>query len=182
MEALVPSKVTSLGLSNADLESRRRVNEVATVKPSAVQNRFTQDTLDRPNPAFPPDLPYPVVTWDRDVREYCHQHGIAYAPWGMLWGSIDNLEGPEKLMSKAGNEVGISKEIACYALMRSLGGCQISLLCGTSNDGRMRETLEGLQKVKNYVAESEEQRQKWESFVVDLKVIVDGGDTMKQNE
>ena len=145
----MPSKVKHLGLSNADLKSIRHVYEMATIKPSAVQNRFVQETIDRPNPAFPPDLPYPTVTFDRDVREYCRLYGITYAPWGMLWGSLDVLEGHDLLMCKAGKELGISKEIACYTLMRSLGGCQISLLCGTSNEGRMRETLEGLNKVKN---------------------------------
>jgi hypothetical protein len=182
MEALVPSKVKSLGLSNADLESIRQVYETATIKPNAVQNRFVQDTVDRPNPAFPPDLPYPIVPFDRDVREYCRQHGIAYSPWGMLWGSLDVLEGPDLLMSKVGKELGISKEIACYALMRSLGGCQINLLCGTSNTGRMRETLEGLTKVKKYVAESEENAEKWQGFVNGLKDIVDGAENAKNEQ
>ncbi|PMD33306.1 Aldo/keto reductase, partial [Hyaloscypha variabilis F] len=150
METLVPSKVTSLGLSNIDLESLRRVCEIATVKPTAIQNRFTVDTVDKPNPQFPANLPYQLVTWDRDVREYCHQHGIAYAPWGLLWGSLDVLDGPGHVIEKASKEVGISKEIACYACMRTLGGCQISLLCGTSNEGRMHETLAGLAKVQRY--------------------------------
>ena len=174
MEALVPSKVGSIGLSNADLESLRQVWDVATIKPSAVQNRFTRDTVDQPNPAFPSNLPYPVVTFDRDVREYCLQKGIAYAPWGLLWGSLDVLNGPEETIAKAGLELGISKEIACYALMTSLGGCKISLLCGTTNERRMHDTLEGLVKVRNYVAESEEHRKTWEGYVYYLKTIVDG--------
>ena len=174
MEALVPSKVASLSLSNTDLNSLRQVYEAAFVKPSAIQNRFTQDTLDRPNPAFPPDLPYPVVTFDRDIRQYCQRKNIAYAPWGLLWGSLDILQGHDQLMSKAGKKVGISKEIACYALMRDLGGCQISLLCGTSNERRMHETLEGLSKVREYLGESHENRQTWKIFVNCLKKLVDG--------
>ncbi|KAE9379986.1 Aldo/keto reductase [Stipitochalara longipes BDJ] len=179
MEALVPSKVTSLGLSNIDLESLRQVCEVATVKPNAVQNRFTVDTADKPNPKFPSNLPYPLVTWDRDVREYCRQHEFAYAPWGMLWGSLDVLDGPDHVIEKAGKEVGISKEIACYACMRSLSGCQISLLCGTSNEGRMHETLEGLAKVQRYIAESEEHKETWQGYVESLKAIVDGAETSR---
>lgn len=175
MEALVPSKVASLGVSNADLESLRRICEVAVVQPSAVQNRFTQDTIDRPNPAFPSNLPYPVVTFDRDIRGYCQRRKIVYAPWGLLWGSLDVLDGPEKLISKAGEEVGVSREIACFACMRSLGGCQISILCGTSNEGRMRETIEGLAKVQRYLAESEEHRERWRGFVDYLRTVVDGG-------
>ena len=179
MEDLVPSKVGSLGLSNVDLESLRRVCEAATVKPSAVQNRFTQDTADKPNPVFPPDLPYPVVTFDRDVREYCRQQEIAYAPWGLLWGSLDVLDGTEQIIQKAGQAVGLSKEIACYALMRSLGGCQISILCGTSNEGRMHEALVGLAKVSRYLAESEEHRKTWESYVNHLRLLVNGDETVR---
>ena len=178
METLVPSKVASLGVSNTDLQSLRRICEVAIVWPTAVQNRFTQDTIDRPNPAFPSDLPYPLVTFDRDVREYCRQQGIAYAPWGLLWGSLDVLDGPEQLISKAGQEVGISKEIACFACMRGLGGCQISILCGTSNEGRMHETLEGLAKVERYLAESKEHREKWKGFIDRLRIIIDGGEML----
>ncbi|CZR55544.1 uncharacterized protein PAC_05432 [Phialocephala subalpina] len=176
MEALVPSKVTSLGLSNIDLNSLRRVCEMATVKPCAVQNRFTQDTVDKPNLAFPSNLPYPQVPFDRDVREYCRQHGIAYAPWGLLWGSLDVLDGPEKVTEKAGHELGVSKEIACFALMRSLGGCQISILCGTTNAARMRKTLEGLAKVQRYLAESEEHKETWEGYVDRLRAVIDGSE------
>jgi diketogulonate reductase-like aldo/keto reductase len=179
MEALVPTKVGSLGLSNIDLESLRQICDVATIKPSAVQNRFTQDTIDKPNPEFPADLPYPVVTFDRDVREYCRQHGIAYAPWGLLWGSLDVLDGSEQIMEKAGKEFGVSKEVACYACMRSLEGCQISLLCGTTNGGRMHETLAGLAKVQRYLSESEEHREIWKCYVYRFKVITDGIETLR---
>lgn len=177
MEALVPSIVGSLGLSNIDLESLHQICEVATVKPRSVQNRFTQDTVDKPNAEFPADLPYPVVAFDRDIREYCCQHGIAYAPWGLLWGSLDVLDGPEHIMEKAGKEVGLSREISCYACMRSLGGCKISLLCGTTNEGRMHETLAGLVKVEKYVEESEEHREIWKGYVDHFRVITDGPGT-----
>jgi hypothetical protein len=173
MEALVPSKVKSIGLSNADLESIRKVYKTATIKPTAVQNRFVIDTVDRPNPKFPADLPNPIVPWDRDVREYCLRHGIAYAPWGMLWGSLDELDGPDLVLTKAGKELGFSREIACYALMSSLGGCQITLLCGTSSEIHMHETLAGLSKVKKYIEESEENAKKWQGFVASLKAIID---------
>ena len=179
MEALLLSKVSSLGLSNIDLESLRQVCEVATVKSAAVQNRFTVDTADKPNPRFLANLPYPLVPWDRDVREYCLQHDIAYAPLGMLWGSLDVFDGPDHVIEKVGRELGISKEIACYACMRSLGGCQISLLCGTSNEGRMRETLAGLAKVQRYVSESAEHKEIWQGYVDSVRAIVDGVDTVK---
>jgi hypothetical protein len=98
----------------------------------------------------------------------------------MLWGSLDELDGPDHVIEKAGQELGISKEIACYACLRSLGGCQISLLCGTSNEGRMRETLAGLAKVQRYVSESAEHKQIWQGYVDGVRAIVDGVDTVKR--
>lgn len=84
MEKLVPEKVTLLGLSNIDLETLKQIYNQATIKPSVVQNRFTHDTIDRPNLEMPSNLPYPKITFDRDVREYCQQYGLTYAPWGLL--------------------------------------------------------------------------------------------------
>lgn len=172
MEALVPETVASIALSNCDLESLKNVCEVAVVKPVAVQNRFTVDVV--PNPVFTPGLPHPVVPFDRDVREFCRLEGIAYAPWGVLWGSLDVLDGPNQILERTGKEVGISKEIACFACIRSLGGCEISILCGTTNEGRMRETLAGLVKVQKYLEESGENKKTWKGFVDSFRVIVDG--------
>lgn len=174
MEAFVPSTVAALSMSNTDLESLRRIYDLATIKPAAVQNRFTGLTVDNPDPSLPSNLPYPLVTWDRDVRQYCAQNGIAYAPWGELWGSLDALDGEEKNLEKAGKEMGFSREIACYTCLRSLGGCTVSILCGTTNEGRMRETLEGLKRVKVFVEESEVKREIWKRYVDRFRAIVDG--------
>jgi len=176
MEALVPSKATSLGLSNIDLKSLQEVYEIATIKPTTVQNRFTKDTIDKPDPNMTP-VPYPLITFDRDVRKYCREKDIAYAPWGLLWGSLDVLDGPEKMLEKLGKEIGISKEIACFACMTSLGGCKISILCGTSDEGRMHETLAGLRRVKGYLQESDEHKKTWKDYVDRFRTIVDGDES-----
>lgn len=174
MEALVPSKVASLGLSGTNLVSLRHIYEAATIKPRSVQNRFTHDTIAKPNPEMPANLPLPLVAFDKDVRDYCHQQGIVYAPWGELWGSLDVLDGPQHILVQVGEAVGISKEIACYACLRCLGGCQVSVLCGTTNEGRMTETLEGLKRVERFVGKSEENRGVWEGFVGRFRGVVDG--------
>ncbi|KAH6695857.1 aldo/keto reductase [Leptodontidium sp. MPI-SDFR-AT-0119] len=170
MESLTPDKVRSLGLSNIDLISLRHIYETATVKPVTVQNRFTRDTT--PNPIFTPGLPHPLVPWDRDVRAYCHEMGIAYAPWGMLWGSLDNLDGKGRILEEFGKRVGVSREIACFAALRALGGW-VSPLCGTKDEGRMRDTLMGLEMIKRWVGESEGNMEVWEAFMAEFKGVVD---------
>jgi hypothetical protein len=172
METLVPSKVATLGVSNCDLESLRQLWEVADIKPVVVQNRLTEDTVDKPNPAHPPNLPYPLVTFDRDVREYCGTHGMVYAPWGLLWGNPSVLDDSKQTLETAGKEIGVSKQIILYAAMRGIGGCEMSILCGTTKVERMRETLEGLAKIKSYIAESDTKRERWETYVVSIRDII----------
>ena len=104
---------------------------------------------------------------------------MAYAPWGLLWGSLDALDGPEHVIEKAGQEVGVSKHIACFACMRSLGGCQISILCGTTKEVRMQETLTGLAKGDRYLPEGEEHMKIWKGYVDRLRVVIDGNETLR---
>ncbi|KAF8854958.1 hypothetical protein BDZ45DRAFT_676582, partial [Acephala macrosclerotiorum] len=82
------------------------------------------------------------------------------------------------MIEKVGQEVGVSKEITCFACMGSLGGCQISILCGTTNEGRMHETQAGLAKAQRYLSESEEHKEIWKSYVDRLKAVIDGGETL----
>ncbi|KAH7408944.1 aldo/keto reductase [Cadophora sp. MPI-SDFR-AT-0126] len=179
MESLVPSKVHSLGLSNTSLLSLQHIYQASTIKPVTVQNRFTRDT--EPNPLFTPGLPNPLVPWDRDVRAYCHQMDIAYAPWGMLWGSLDDLDGDGRILEGFGKVVRLSREIVCFAALRSLEGW-VSPLCGTSNEGRMRETLEGLEKIERWVKENKKNREVWEVFREKFREIVDFDEGVKKIE
>ena len=179
MELLVPTKVHSLGLSNIDLISLQHVYSSCVIKPVTVQNRFTRDT--EPNPIFTPGLPTPLVPWDRDVRAYCCQMGIAYAPWGMLWGSLDDLDGEEKILEEFGKKVGLSREIVCFAALRRLAGW-VSPLCGTSKEGRMRETLDGLERIKAWMKENDGNKTQWERFMDKFKGIVNFGKEVKRIE
>ena len=113
------------------------------------------------------------------MRAYCHQMDIAYAPWGMLWGSLDDLDGEEKILEGSGKKVGLSREIVCFAALRRLDGW-VSPLCGTSNERRMRETIEGLEKAKTWVDESEENKAEWEIFLDKFRGIVDSGEEVKK--
>ena len=111
MESFVPSKVSYLGLSNVDVDSLRQVYDAATVKPSSIQNRFTQDTVPNPDADLPPGLPYPDVAYDRDVREYCKTTNITYVPWGVLWSNPAILDDdPEQLLARTAQKIGVSKQ------------------------------------------------------------------------
>lgn len=174
MEALVPSKVSSIGLSNVDIESLRQVCEAADVKPISVQNRFTEDTAPRPEADLPPGLPYPEVAYDRDIREYCNQQDIAYVPWGLLWGNPTILDDDsEQVLDTTAREIGITKQVAFYACMRSLGGCNVSILCGTTREAKMREALNGLAKLQSYLQEGEDHKITWQRCIDHIKDIID---------
>lgn len=175
MEKLVPSSVRSLGLSNIAADALQTIYESATVKPVLVQNRLTQDTIDKPTPDFPPGLPYPNLPFDRDVREYCRMQGILYTPWGLLWGNPSLLDDPE-VFEKMGQQLGVSKQVACFAVFLRLTKCQMKILCGTSKEERMPETLDGLKKVDGFLSESEENKAIFQKWVDRVENIIDGAD------
>ncbi|KAH8690668.1 NADP-dependent oxidoreductase domain-containing protein [Talaromyces proteolyticus] len=173
MEGFVSAgTVRSLGLSNTDAESLRQIYESATVKPRVVQNRFTEDTAAAPNPKMPANLPYPQVAFDRDVREVCEGWGIVYTPWGLLWGNPSLLDDPE-LFEKIGREIGVSKQVACFASMLRLSkGCKIKILCGTTKEERMYETLDGLRRVGEFLAEGDAQRAAFDEAVERVERVI----------
>jgi diketogulonate reductase-like aldo/keto reductase len=172
MEKLVPSRVHSIGLSNVDLDSLQKIYESATIKPRVVQNRFTEDTVDKPTPNFPKDLPYPLVPFDRDVRDYCQKHDIVYTPWGLLWGNPSLLDNPE-VFEKMGRELGVSKQVACYACMLRSKSCNVKILCGTTKEERMPETLDGLRKIDTLLAESETNVTRFQGWAEQVGNIID---------
>jgi diketogulonate reductase-like aldo/keto reductase len=171
MENLVPSSVRSLGLSNINADALQTIYEFATVKPILVQNRFTQDTIDKPTPNFPKDLPYPKVPFDRDVRDYCRVHDIAYTPWGLLWGNPSLLDDPE-IFEKMGQQLGVSKQVACFACFLRLSKCKTKILCGTTKEERMPETLDGLRKIDRFLSESEGNKAIFQEWVDRVERII----------
>lgn len=175
MEKLVPSRVHSLGISNVDLDSLQRIYDMAIIKPRVVQNRFTEDTVDSPTPNFPNDLPYPLLAFDRDVRDFCRRHNIVYTPWGLLWGNPSLLDNSD-LFIALGRELGVSKQVACYACMLRSKTCNMKILCGTTKEERMPETLDGLKKTDDFLAESERNRNLLQKWVEQVDTIIDKAD------
>ncbi|KAK4501817.1 hypothetical protein PRZ48_007626 [Zasmidium cellare] len=162
LEALVPSKVSSLGLSNVDAQSLREVWHTANVKPNSAQNRFTGETSPQPDSNMPPGLPYPAIPYDRDVRSLCESLGVTYVPWGLLWGNAAVLDhDPNRMLEKTVQEIGVSKQAAWYACFGDLAGCRSSILCGTTKEETMRMALADLSKLDDLLKESESHRTTW---------------------
>lgn len=94
--------------------------------PAVVQNRF-----------------YGRTGYDVRVRELCRKHGIVYQSFWTLTGNPELL--PREELKVISLKVGVSKEVALYALVIGLEG--VTVLNGTTNKVRMVEDLEGVEKV-----------------------------------
>lgn len=80
------------------------------------------------------------------IRELCKVHGIVYQSFWTLTGNPELLKREElKVLSQ---KVGVSKEVALYALVMGLEG--ITILNGTTNKYRMVEDLEGVESVSQW--------------------------------
>lgn len=173
MEALVPSKALTLGLSNVDAESLQQICEAARIKPNSVQNRFTGDTSPRPEANLPPGLPYPAVPYDRDVRKLCDKHDITYVPWGLLWGNAP-ITDDDPMLGETAKKLGISKQVAWYACVEDLAGCKTSMLCGTTKETTMETTLNDLDKLEDLLNEDEDHLQAYAICLEHIRPIVNG--------
>jgi len=172
MEALVPSRVRMLGLSNTDLSTLRIIYDMANVKPSIVQNRLTEDTASKPNPSHPSDLPYPIVSYDRDVRSFCAEKNMRYSPWGVLWGNarlMEEVSSHGRLME----EIGITPEVACLASVQSSSVC-VSILSGSKKVSRMHEVVQGMRKIENFCDRSEAGRDDWLKLTNSVAILLNG--------
>ncbi|MCJ1368872.1 hypothetical protein MMC20_000079 [Loxospora ochrophaea] len=164
METLVPSRCSYLGLSNTDAQTLQAVYEVAKVKPTLVQNRFTKAIDSESDEAGIPGLPYPQVRYDRDVRACCRGYGVRYNPWGILWGNPRLTEEVSKSDALL-QEIGITKETALLACIQASGLCAVNLLCGTTRADRMEELINDMKRLQNFCAISENSKGRWEALV-----------------
>ncbi|KAF1998480.1 aldo-keto reductase-like protein [Amniculicola lignicola CBS 123094] len=138
LEAYVPDKIRSLGISNVTLSVLQAIYENSTVKPSVVQNRFYADT-----------------NYDVGLRAFCREHNITYQSFWTLTGNPKLLK--SQSVTNLARSVNVSQEIALYALVISL---EIVPLNGTTSSEHMRTDLVGIQKIEEWKAKNELQ---WES-------------------
>lgn len=129
MESYVPHKVRYLGISNIySLGTLRRLFKNATIKPSVVENRFTAATA-----------------YDSEIRGFCNEEGIVYESFWTLTGNPQLLATKEVML--LAEKTGVSREVALYSLVVGQGG--ISVLDGTTNEGRMKGIWKGWRRLGN---------------------------------
>jgi len=128
LEAFVPKQIRALGISNCPLSTLKFIYEHATVKPSAVQNRF-----------------YPKTSFDGPLRSFCDEHGIIYQSFWTLTGNRPLLA--SEPVTNLAKEAGVSPEVALYGLVMDLG---IAPLNGTTNDKRMATDLTDITNLRNW--------------------------------
>ncbi|HKB06172.1 MAG TPA: aldo/keto reductase [Gemmataceae bacterium] len=121
MEALhAAGRARLLGISNVSLEQLRALCAGARVRPRFVQNRC-----------------YAVRGWDRRVRAFCAESGIAYQGFSLLTANRQVLADPELVRIARRHGQTATKVVFRFAL--DVG---MVPLTGTTNPDHMREDLE----------------------------------------
>lgn len=127
LETYVPSRIRTLGISNVDLPDLQRLcDEDAVVKPVVVQNRLNPDE-----------------GYNTPVRVFCRERGMNFQSFWTLTANPRLLR--SSFVRQVAKGAGVSDEVAFYGLVLGLEG--VSVLDGTTNEVRMREDLEGVEKV-----------------------------------
>ncbi|KZL87617.1 aldo keto reductase [Colletotrichum incanum] len=129
LESYVPSRIRTLGISNVDLDELRALCADATVKPVVVQNRLN-----------------PKEAYNTPVRVFCRERGINFQSFWTLTANPPLVK--SDAVDKVAKGAGVSNEVAMYGLVLGLRG--VSVLDGTTNEARMKEDLEGVEKVASW--------------------------------
>ncbi|GKT57365.1 aldo/keto reductase [Colletotrichum tofieldiae] len=129
LESYVPSRIRTLGISNVDLDELRALCADAAVKPVVVQNRLN-----------------PKEAYNTPVRVFCRERGINFQSFWTLTANPPLVK--SDAVAKVAAGAGVSNEVAMYGLVLGLRG--VSVLDGTTNEARMREDLEGVEKVASW--------------------------------
>ena len=113
-------RVRALGLSNTyDLRTLQRLYDLATVKPTYLQNRF-----------------YAKSGYDTEIREFCREKGINYESFWTLTANPHVIDG--KLVRDIASKYGATPQQIFFKFVRSLG---IIPLSGTTSERHMIEDV-----------------------------------------
>ena len=133
LESHVPHRVRTLGLSNTySLTLLQTLFDAATIKPAVLQNRFYAD-----------------AGYDAEIRAFCKENRIRYQSFWTLTANPHLLASePVRALAAA---VGVGRPVALYGFVIGLG--EVSVLNGTTNAERMKEDLEGVEKISRWRGE-----------------------------
>jgi len=118
-----------LGVSNVSLRHLERLSETRSELPTFVQNRC-----------------YARLGWDRDIREFCHEHKILYQGFSLLTANQDvlyhplirNLISSGPVINRTGKTSNVTPAQIIFAFSRAI---EILPLTGTSNADHMQQDL-----------------------------------------
>lgn len=113
-------KTKSLGISNVGLDQLALLYKTARIKPLFVQNRCFASTA-----------------WDRDIRNFCLEHGIHYQGFSLLTANGRELDSPEcyKIAEKYGKT--LAQVVFRFAMQSGM-----IPLAGTSKSLHMQQDLQ----------------------------------------
>jgi diketogulonate reductase-like aldo/keto reductase len=135
-------KVRHLGIANVSFPVLAFLVNDMDIKPAVVQNRFYADTR-----------------YEVPLRRFCREQGIVFQSFWTLTGNPALLK--SEAVKELAGKTGVSVQVALYALVVGLE--KVTVLDGTTNEGRMVEDLEGLERVGRW-AEGEG-REAWERIL-----------------
>ena len=111
--------VPMIGISNVTADQLSELCEIASIKPSFVQNRC-----------------FARMGWDRDVREVCKREGVVYQGFSLLTANVPELRTPAIREIAIAHRATAAQVIFAFAL-------HVGMVCltGTTNPQHMREDL-----------------------------------------
>ena len=108
-----------LGVSNVGLHHLEQMLEAGAEAPTFIQNRC-----------------FAVQGWDREVRRFCREQGIAYQGFSLLTANVEVLHAP--LIRDLATEHKVTPAQIIFAFARAIG---ILPLTGTTNADHMQQDL-----------------------------------------
>ena len=151
LESYVPHRIRTLGISNVSLPALDWLSSHATVKPAVVQNRFQA-----------------ANSYDGKLRRWCRERAVVFQSFWTLTANPRLLSSAPSLA--LGREVGVGEAVALYCLVLGLAGTVV--LDGTTNEEHMREDLEGVRAVGEWM---ELNPGRWREIIKEFRALVGDG-------
>lgn len=150
LSAFVPSSVRALGVSNVTLRVLDALCRRAVLKVSVVQNRF-----------------HAATDYDSPLRAFCKEKNIVYEGFSVLTAN-PSLLASHSVIDFA-QKIGVSNQAALYAMVGALEN--IVVLNGTKDELRMREDIDGIEKLRVWAASSYT-KEEWTNMLQEFKRLV----------